>query len=86
MPTKEGIRTLKGHEHGSLQPYEYLILKESEMHQDRLLEIEMNGQPLTEEEKKEGWHFCLDWDFMLIGPGMSELEACTCPRKESKSE
>jgi len=64
----------------------YLILKESEMHQDRWLEVEMTNQPLTEEEKKEGWHFCLDWDFMLIGPGMSELEKCGCPRKESKSE
>jgi hypothetical protein len=33
---------------------------------------------LTEEEIAEGWHFCYDWDYLLVGPGMSELEACGC--------
>jgi hypothetical protein len=33
---------------------------------------------LTEQEIVEGWHFCYDWDGLLIGPGMMEMECCTC--------
>jgi hypothetical protein len=33
---------------------------------------------LTPEEIREGWHFCYDWDGLLIGPGMPELECCVC--------
>lgn len=33
---------------------------------------------LTKEEIKAGWHFCWDWDGLLIGPGMGEMEHCTC--------
>lgn len=37
---------------------------------------------LTEEEKAEGWHFCREWDGLLIGPGDDEREACSClPKK-----
>lgn len=34
--------------------------------------------PLTDEEIKEGWHFCYEWDGLLIGPGFGELEPCHC--------
>jgi hypothetical protein len=37
-------------------------------------------EELTTEEKKEGWHRCNDWDFLLIGPGCPELESCTCKK------
>lgn len=37
------------------------------------------GAKLTQAEIAEGWHFCSDWDFMLIGPGFPELESCLCP-------
>ena len=33
---------------------------------------------LTPEELHDGWHWCPDWDYLLIGPGMDELEGCTC--------
>jgi hypothetical protein len=33
---------------------------------------------LSEEEIAAGWHFCWDWDGLLIGPGMGELEFCLC--------
>lgn len=33
---------------------------------------------LTKQEISEGWHFCPDWDDMLIHPKWSEAEACTC--------
>ena len=36
------------------------------------------GPHLTPEEIAAGWHFCIDWDGLLIGPGMGELESCHC--------
>ena len=34
---------------------------------------------LTENEIAEGWHFCFDWDGLLVGPEMvCEWECCTC--------
>jgi hypothetical protein len=32
---------------------------------------------LTEAEIEQGWHFCCDWDGLLIGPGMTEMEHCS---------
>ena len=29
---------------------------------------------LTEEEILQGWHFCPEWDSLLIGPGMGEFD------------
>jgi hypothetical protein len=37
-----------------------------------------NTEPLTPEEIAEGWHFCLEWDGLLVGPGMDELKYCNC--------
>lgn len=34
--------------------------------------------PLTEREIAHGWHFCNDWDLLLVGPGMEEQKCCTC--------
>jgi hypothetical protein len=34
---------------------------------------------LTEDEVKEGYHFCLDWDGLLIHEDDRESECCTCP-------
>lgn len=39
--------------------------------------IERGRGNLTDEEKREGWHFCPDWDFTLVGP---EGEECTCEK------
>jgi len=33
---------------------------------------------LTQEEISCGWHFCPEWDGLLIGPGMDEFAQC-CP-------
>jgi hypothetical protein len=33
---------------------------------------------LSKSEIKDGWHFCYEWDELLIGPGMGEMEYCTC--------
>lgn len=53
------------------------------MNKDRKRELETNPDAsLTKEELEEGWHFCWDWDFMLIHDSWKEAEACTC--KKSK--
>lgn len=40
---------------------------------------------LTNEEYSLGWHFCYDWDGLLVGPGMKEYEEfCTCRNKNDK--
>jgi hypothetical protein len=40
--------------------------------------------PLTEEEIADGWHFCWEWDQLLVGPGMVELKCCHCLGEEHK--
>ena len=40
---------------------------------------------LTKEEFEAGWHFCYDWDGLLIGPEDPEYDVCTCrPNKQKK--
>jgi len=34
--------------------------------------------PLTEDEIKQQYHFCPDWDGLLISPEHGEWETCTC--------
>lgn len=41
---------------------------------------------LTESEIQEGWHFCWDFDGLLVGPGMGEMEICTCAVFYSQSQ
>lgn len=44
-------------------------------------------EPLTEQEIAAGWHFCSEFDGLLVGPGMSEQEFChyQCGRPVGKS-
>lgn len=51
---------------------------------ERYLELDKAGKGLTEEEIEAGWHFCLDWDGMLVGPGMPEVEGCICNRRKER--
>lgn len=40
---------------------------------------ESDTEPLTPEEIAAGWHFCLEFDGLLVGPDMPmELSVCTC--------
>ena len=39
---------------------------------------------LTKEEVEQGWHFCYDWDFLLVGPGTPEEAACVCELNRRK--
>ncbi len=41
---------------------------------------------LTEEEIKKGWHFCWDWDGLLVHPDSPEGECCRCrPKRVSQT-
>lgn len=33
---------------------------------------------LNEQEQAQGWHFCPEWDGLLIGPGMGQVGKCGC--------
>jgi len=33
---------------------------------------------LTQEEIDEGWHFCIEFDGLLIGPDWEERKFCHC--------
>ena len=54
----------------------------NEMSSIRYSYLNKAGNGLTEDEKDLGWHFCPDWDQMLIGPGMSEMSCCNCGNGE----
>jgi hypothetical protein len=49
------------------------------MDNKRYNELEQNlDSILTEKELSEGWHWCCEFDFLLVGPGMTEIEFCLC--------
>jgi hypothetical protein len=54
-------------------------MTEPQMPRDRWSAL-MKGDnlQLTQDEIMAGWHFCWEWDGLLVGPGMDELKACTC--------
>lgn len=49
-----------------------------QMSDERFLELDRSGQGLTEEEWNQGYHWCLEWDDMLVGPGQDEALFCGC--------
>ena len=57
----------------TVQRYDELM--KSEMEDDEVLS-------LTPDEIAKGWHFCWDWDGLLVGPGMKEQESCVCLKPE----
>lgn len=48
------------------------------MTRERYVHLERTGEPLTEQEVANGWHYCDDWDGMLIHRFHPEMEGCTC--------
>jgi len=46
-----------------------------------------NTLKLTQQELIDGYHFCPDWDYLLVGPNDLESEGCTCyPDNEIKGD
>lgn len=50
---------------------------------DFLMDSEGPCVKLNEEELKQGWHFCDEWDGLLIHPDSPEFAVCTCPHMET---
>lgn len=48
---------------------------------ERYNELNTKGFGLTEDEFNQGWHWCYDWDMMLVGPTMEEALFCNCNKK-----
>jgi hypothetical protein len=44
----------------------------------RELECGPGDQALTPAEMAEGWHFCPEWDYMLLQLGHADGEQCDC--------
>lgn len=49
-----------------------------DMSNDRWQALMQGIGDLTDEEIAEGWHYCWDWDGLLIHPDMPEAESCAC--------
>lgn len=45
---------------------------------DRYSALMREEAELTPEEIKYGWHFCWEFDGLLICPGMPEMQFCKC--------
>ena len=46
--------------------------------QERYTSLMKGEGTLTQEEKAGGWHFCWEWDGMLIHRTWVEAKYCTC--------
>ncbi|MBE9561778.1 MAG: hypothetical protein IMF12_02780 [Proteobacteria bacterium] len=54
------------------------------MNNERYYQLDKSGDPPTMEEWNQGWHYCPEWDFMLVGPSVPEWECCACSIKDNK--
>lgn len=48
------------------------------MSRERFLELDLSGNGLTKDEWEQGYHWCYEWDAMLVGPGQEEALMCNC--------
>lgn len=48
------------------------------MTDERYAELDSSGAAPTEEEAADGWHYCAEWDGLLIHPSWAEAAACAC--------
>ena len=48
------------------------------MDDERYKYLEVTGAPITDKEIQEGWHYCYEWDGMLINKSWPEAECCKC--------
>jgi|APGre2960657373_1045057.scaffolds.fasta_scaffold44882_3 hypothetical protein len=50
--------------------------------------MDNESKQLTPEEKEKGWHFCYEFDGLLVGPAdpkNEEWNCCTCFSEEEKA-
>jgi hypothetical protein len=49
---------------------------------ERRRHLENSWDNVTDEEFQQGYHFCKEWDFMLVGPEDAEAQCCICTRED----
>jgi hypothetical protein len=49
-----------------------------QVNRERYMELDRTGEGLTKEEWEAGWHWCNEWDGMLVGPDTDEALVCSC--------
>ena len=54
------------------------LLQGLQMNRERYIELDRSGTGLTKEEWEQGWHWCNEWDGMLVGPNTDEALVCSC--------
>jgi len=42
------------------------------------VEDKFEADQLTLDEISQGWHYCYDWNGLLIGPGNLKMDSCNC--------
>jgi hypothetical protein len=58
------------------------VLTEDTMPEERYRELERGAAELSPDEIEDGWHWCNEFDGLLVGPGMEELKYCHCEEAE----
>lgn len=48
------------------------------MNRERYNELNQSGTGLTKEEWEAGWHWCNEWDGLLVGINTDEALVCSC--------
>lgn len=54
------------------------------MDYQRYYDLNWGNAELTRDEILAGWHFCADWDFLLVGPHSPEIVGCTHQKELKK--
>lgn len=49
-----------------------------------LMGDDCTGADITAEERAEKWHYCCEFDGLLVGPGMDEMKHCDCFNPENR--
>jgi len=52
------------------------------IYEDRYNALMDEKADLTREEWEDGWHFCAEWDYLLIHPSHPEANCCSCIEPE----
>jgi hypothetical protein len=73
MLTRQGEETVS--QISTIIPYTVQILNEVRRH---FIEKYPEFFFISEDEESRGWHFCPEFDYKLVGPGLEEMDMCEC--------
>ena len=66
---------------GTVWKNKHVRIQPGEMSPERYVElVTQTGRELSPQEYARGWHYCAEWDWLLVEPGTPEMTACRCER------